>query len=255
MKHLLLSLALFFAFSFPAGSQEIVAEVSQYDVELTPSFKGQDLFIFGAIKNGGDLSGERFDIVLIIKGEARPHVVRKKERIYGFWLNADSRTLLGVPQYFGQASTRPLSEIADPETLKALGLGIDEQPFVTTSLDQGEAEMEFVRGLIRYKQDAGLFQISEDELPVMSDVLFRADFFFPPKVPSGTYEATAYLFQGGKLVGRTDKAIRVDQVGLERALYVLAHEHPALYGIMAILIALLAGWLAGYITRGRSKLG
>lgn len=255
MKHLLLTFALVFAFTLPVNSQEIVAELSQYDVELTPSFKGQDLFIFGAIKNGGDLSEQRFDVVLIIKGEERPHVVRKKERIFGFWLNADSRTLEGVPQYFGQASTRPLQEIADAETLKELGLGLDEQPFVTASFDQGEAEMEFVEGLIRNKEDARLFQINEDNLPVMSDILFRADFFFPPKVPSGTYEATAYLFQNGRLVGRTDKAIRVDQVGLERALYVLAHEHSALYGLMAILIALFAGWLAGYITSGRKKLG
>lgn len=255
MKRLLIAFAMLLAFIQTGSGQEVVAELSQYDVELTPSFKGQDLFIYGAIKNGPDLSGERFDVVIIIKGEMRPHVVRKKERIFGFWVNADSRTLDAVPQFFGQASTRPLDEIADAETLRQLGLGLDEQTFFTTSLVKGEAEMEFVEGLIRNKEDAGLFQIYQDNLPVMSDILFRADFFFPPKVPSGTYEATAYLFQGGQLVGRTDKAIRVDQVGLERAIYVLAHEHPALYGLMAILIALFAGWLAGYITSGRKKLG
>ncbi len=255
MKRLLLTLALIFGFTQPVISQEIIAELSEYNVELTPSFKGQDLFIFGAIKNGAGLSEELFDVVVIIKGEERPYVVRKKERIFGFWLNADSRTFEGVPIYFGQASTRPLQEIADEETLKALGLGLYEQSFVAAGLAQGEVEMEFVEGLIRNKKDARLFQLGDDNLPVMSDILFRADFFFPPKVPSGSYEATAFLFQGGQLVGRTDKAIRVDQVGLERAIYVLAHEHPALYGIMAILIALFAGWLAGYITSGRKKLG
>ena len=163
MKHLLISLALLLGFVGAASGQEIVAELSEYEVELTPSFKGQDLFIFGAIKNGSDLSEERFDVVLIIKGEERPHVVRKKERIFGFWLNADSRTLEGVPQYFAQASTRPLQEIADEETLKTLGLGLDEQPFVKAGLAQGEAEMEFVKGLIRNKEDARLFQLGDDK--------------------------------------------------------------------------------------------
>ena len=172
MKRLLIAFAMLLAFIQTGSGQEVVAELSQYDVELTPSFKGQDLFIYGAIKNGPDLSGERFDVVIIIKGEMRPHVVRKKERIFGFWVNADSRTLDAVPQFFGQASTRPLDEIADAETLRQLGLGLDEQTFFTTSLVKGEAEMEFVEGLIRNKEDAGLFQIYQDNLPVMSDILF-----------------------------------------------------------------------------------
>ncbi len=238
----------------PAAAQEVVTDLSEYEIELTPSFAGQDLFLYGAVKNAGDLGQGRFDLVVVIQGEERAQVVRKKDRVFGFWLNTESRTIENVPDFYGQASTRPLDEIADKATLKNLGLGLDELPFVSAS-ENDPAAAGFVQGLIRSKERQGLYQINSGNLEVNSDILFRADFFFPAKVPSGTYNSTAYLFHKGKLIGWSDKTIEVTQAGIERALYNLAHQNSAFYGIMAILIALTAGWLAGYITRGRVKLG
>lgn len=255
MRHLILTLATFLAFAVPASAQEIVAELSHYDVELTPSFKGQDLFIFGAIKHDGKIGDEKFDVVIVIKGEPARQLVRKKERVFGFWLNTKSQTFEDVPGFFGYASTKPLDAITDEETLSVLQLGMDELDFVKSRQNGTEEDFGYVEGLIRNKQAEGLFQIGPDDLPVMSDILFRADFFFPAKVHSGTYEVSAYLFQDGNYVGQTSKAIRVEQGGLARSLFNLAHENPTGYGMLAILMALMAGWLAGYITTGRKKLG
>lgn len=36
----------------------------------------------------------------------------------------------------------------------------------------------------------------------------------------------------------------VEKVGLERWLYRLAFDHPAIYGLMSLLIAAFAGWAA-----------
>lgn len=254
MKRLITIFALFMVLALPARAQDLVTDLSQDVIELTPAFRGEDLFLFGAIKADAVDLDRGFDVVVIVKGQERPHVVRKKERVFGLWLNTQSRIIENVPEYFAQASTRPLPEITDRDNLKNLELGINEQMFVAEYVKDPEADLPFVEGLIRGKENAGLFDIGPGKMKMSDKILFRADFYFPPSVPSGDYEAAAFLFQDGKLLHRAEKTIRVNQVGLERALYTLAHDNPALYGIMAILLALLAGYFAGYITQFRKKM-
>ena len=245
----LILIFVFGIFALPLRAQEIVTDISQYEIELRHSFTGETLILFGAI-NSDDVEAARYDIVIAITGEARNQLVRKKERVFGFWINTEAKLLENVPVYYALASTRPLPEIAEEEILATLKLGIENQDFTATAVP-----LEYIEGLIRNKEDDQLFATSTEEMPVTSDVLFRADFFFPATVPSGSYTAAAYLFQDGVLLGRADKVIRIDKAGFERAVYTLATERPRLYGIMAVIIALFAGWLAGFVTRRRSRLG
>jgi len=249
MKRLVL-IMVFLAGLIPgARAQDIVTDISQYEIELRHSFTGQELLLFGAIREGGKYAGEEYDIVIVITGEERPHMVRKKERVMGFWVNTEGKMMQAVPEYYGLVSTRPLLAIASEEELTRLKIGLDHQDFVKEG-----GEEEYSAGLIRVKERIGLYQVSTRDMKIQDQILFRAGFFFPSNVPSGSYTATAYLFRDGRLIGRSDKEIRIDKAGFERMVYDLAHDQPALYGIMAIVIALFAGWLAGFITRPKSKL-
>ena len=250
MKRLVFLIALLMAFAPAARAQDIVTDLSQYDIELRHSFTGQELLLFGAIKRGETMAGERYDIVIVITGEERPHMVRKKERVMGFWVNTGGKLLEGVPEYYALASTRPLLAIAPEKELARLKIGLAQQDFAR----QPGLE-DYAAGLIRVKQGAGLYQVATEAMALQSETLFRADFFFPANVPSGAYTASAYLFREGRLIGRSDKEIRIGKAGFERVVYSLAQNQPHLYGLMAIIIALLAGWLAGFITRPKSRLG
>lgn len=246
---LIMVFSVFSIFAAPLRAQEIVTDISQYDIELRYSFTGETLLLFGAIGAGG-IEDDRYDIVIAITGEARGQIVRKKERVFGFWINTEGKVLENVPDYYALASTRPLPRIADAEVLAKLKLGLDHQDFTNADVPE-----EYIAGLIRTKERDLLYAVATEAMPVTSNILFRADFFFPANVPSGSYTVAAYLFKDGVLLGRSDKVIRIDKAGFERAVYDLATDHPRLYGIMAVIIALLAGWLAGFITRPRSKLG
>lgn len=249
MKRLAVIL-LFGLLALPVRGQDIVTDISQYEIELRHSFTGQELLLFGAIRGEAGATDASYDVVVVVSGEQRAQKVRKKERVYGFWINNDGIDLEHVPEYYARASTRPLDEIADEALLDKLKLGLANQDFATAGVPE-----DYIEGLIRVKEKQGLYAITTEDMPVKSDILFRAEFFFPANVPSGSYTATAYLFQGGQLIGRVDQTIRIDKAGFERAVYDLATDHPRLYGLMAVIIALLAGWLAGFLTRSRSKLG
>jgi hypothetical protein len=51
------------------------------------------------------------------------------------------------------------------------------------------------------------------------------------------------------MMASSETTLAVRKAGLEATVFDFAHQHSAIYGIVAILIALFAGWLAGAIFR------
>ena len=94
-----------------------------------------------------------------------------------------------------------------------------------------------------------LYNSQPINLPLLEGTLFRIRINFPEKIVSGTYIAEIYSFDDGELRGIQSIPIAVDKVGLEALIYDTAHNNPALYGFLAILIAVLMGWLAGNLFR------
>jgi uncharacterized protein (TIGR02186 family) len=74
--------------------------------------------------------------------------------------------------------------------------------------------------------------------------LFRTDLRLPANVPTGAYEAKVYYLNEGQVVSAQTTPLFVSKVGVEAEIFDFAYEQSALYGVIAILIALMAGWLA-----------
>ena len=51
------------------------------------------------------------------------------------------------------------------------------------------------------------------------------------------------------MIDSFETAIPVSKVGLERFLYNLAQNQPAIYGLMSLAIAIAAGWSASAVFR------
>jgi uncharacterized protein (TIGR02186 family) len=95
------------------------------------------------------------------------------------------------------------------------------------------------------KQKQRLFQEDDDGVRFVGRSLFRADVDLPVNVPIGRYTTDIYLFRDGAVISRNQSTLEVNKVGVERVAHLLAYTHPFLYGLLAVLIAMLAG-LAGW---------
>jgi len=239
-----------------ARAQEIVTDLSTDDIELRHSFTGQTLTLFGAIKSSPrDLDQTSYDVVLAVQGASRAYTVRKKERVLGIWVNTEELTFASVPGYYSVASTRPLSEIANPPILARLQIGPEPHftgPTRAVAADELEA---FIAGFVENRRRAGLYRQNTEEMALRSGTLFKADFFFPSNVPSGPYRASAYLFKNGRMLSETSEVITVGTAGFERTIFTLAHQYPALYGLLAVALALGFGWGAAFFIQRRTSLG
>jgi uncharacterized protein (TIGR02186 family) len=226
----------------PASSQSIVTDLSTREVAISTGFTGAELLLFGATEGFGD-------IVVTVVGPKRDEIIRRKERVAGIWVNGTSVTFENAPAYYRTAASKPLSEIAAPEVLEKLQIGSSRIDLSTRSSRGAETILEFRDAFIRSKKRQALYSEDISDIKITRGRLFRSTIPFPVNVPIGTYEVTVHLFKHGRLVSSEKTPLTVQKVGLEAQIYDFAHDHAAWYGLIAIAIALVAGWLAGVIFR------
>ena len=230
----------------PALAQErIVAGLSQNQVQITATFDGSAILIYGAIKRDApDPGAPPMAVIVTTKGPSAPLTIRKKDRVAGIWLNRDSVTIDAAPSFYDVATSMPLSEslsrtddlrfkVSLPHLIRAIGI-------------TGEAENsgDFVEALVRIRTAQGRFRVEENEVQLVENTLFRADVELPSDLVEGNYQVRMFLTRGGQVVDQQDMTIFVRKAGLERFLFNLAQEQPLIYGLISLAIAVIAGWAA-----------
>lgn len=254
MTWLRLLTVLFAALTSPARAGEVVPDLSSSKVEINSNFGGAELLLFGSITGDAALreSEEPLDVAVIIRGPQSLVTVRQKARVAGVWANADAITFQHVPGFYFVAATRPFELIATEELRASYELGTDKiliRPAPESAKRAPEDLEAFREALIRQKKRQRLYLDKPAEVLVKNKALFRTEIPVPATVPVGDYQARVFLFQGGRLLHTEMVPLSVDKIGLERWLFTFAQSLPFLYGIAAVLIAALAGWIASLVFR------
>jgi uncharacterized protein (TIGR02186 family) len=222
----------------PAAATPLVADLSQYRIEMDASFNGTRLFLFGVRNDSGD-------VVVVVRGPERDFMVRKKEPVAGIWVNSGRMKFFGVPDFYAVASSRPLEEIGQPQLLGLLGIG--EPTLFSPPSDPARMATfnEYSQAFLRAQEKRKLYRAIPAELDFMAETLFKTTITFPDTIPPGEYTAEIYLLDEGGIKGMQSTPIVVTKTGLDAFLYRFAHQSPTLYGLCAVAMALAAGWFAG----------
>ena len=232
-----------------ALAERLEIGLSDERIGISSSFAGTRVTVFGTIENPEDLVLVRggYDIVVTLTGPVDTVVVRRKARIAGIWINDAAQRFAGVPTSYAVAATRPLEEIADAASLALLQIGTANLVFAPRGTVLPDRE-DFARSLKRLKRSRGLYSqgIATDFL---SPTLFRATLPVPANVPIGRHVAQAFLFRDGRYIGSSTEELTVEKTGFEQVTYDFAHEHGLLYGLVAVLVAVVTGWLASVAFR------
>jgi uncharacterized protein (TIGR02186 family) len=87
------------------------------------------------------------------------------------------------------------------------------------------------------------------EIRFLGNRLFRTDLWIPANAPVGNYTVNVFLVEAGDVTNAEITPLVVSRVGFEARVFDFAHRFSAAYGILAIVIAAAAGWLANLIFR------
>jgi len=240
----LAALILWFASPFTVcADQPLYADLSEHLIAITTGFTGASVVLFGATDGPGD-------VVIVVRGPERDMVVRRKSRVGGVWLNTRSIGFAGVPSYYAVYSSAPLGDIMPPsvQTLHQIGLA-NLRLLPKTSAADPETVASFRDALLEQERDAGVYADAVGKATFLGDRLFRATLEFPATVPTGTYFIEVLLVRNQSVVSGQTTPLVVSQLGINAEVGEFADRHALAYGVIAVFLAAVAGYLASLPAR------
>ena len=249
-----LALPLLVVLTLPAGAERLVSSLSSHIVQITSSFTGVELVLFGTVENDQAMAPRTsgYDIVATVTGPRQSVVTRRKERIFGIWINAESRSFVEVPSYLEVLATRPFESITNAETLRRQQIGI-ANTVLPEQIEPDSTDVipndQFRDALVRIKRERNLYGEITNGVTFLTPTLYRASVFVPAEVPVGNYEVDVKLFADGAVIARTNSAFEIVTVGFERFIANAAVDHSLAYGVAAAMMAVMTGWFASIVFR------
>lgn len=231
-----------------ALAENIVVGLSESSVSISTDFSGSEIIVYGAVRREAPApDGPPLEVIVTVQGPSLPQTIRRKDRVAGLWINAASVVIDSAPSFYAVATTRPLAgilsetedqrhRISIPRAIRAVGLS-----------NEADNASDFVDAFLRVRADRGDYRVQERSVFLAEDTLFRTDVDLPANLTEGNYRVRIFLTRGGAVVDSIERSIGVRKVGLERMLFRLSREEPLAYGILAILLAAVAGWGASAI--------
>jgi uncharacterized protein (TIGR02186 family) len=234
---LLALLALIVEPGAPARADALVADLTSHLIAITTGFTGASVVLFGATDGPGD-------VIVVVRGPERDMTVRRKSRVLGIWTNTQSVSFDNVPSFYAVAASRPLDNIVTPSVAGLHRVGLDNLRFEATAKESPQTIEQFSAALIRTQQRAGLFPTEIGKVNFLGERLFRTTIEFPTNVPTGTYLVEVFFARNKDIVTGQTTPLVVSKVGADAEVFAFANRQPGFYGAIAVLMAVVAGWLA-----------
>ncbi len=238
----------------PADAERLVSSLSSHRVQINSNFTGVELVLFGTVERDGATVPRKtaYDVIATAMGPRQTLVTRRKERMFGIWVNAESQTFVNVPSYLEVLSTRPFEAIAGAATRRRLQIGIgntDLSEQVGSTVFDSAPDDPFRLAFLRLKADHGLYGEATNAITFLTPTLYRTSIFVPAEAQIGNYDVDVKLFADGDMIARTSSAFEIVTVGFERFIAGSAVDHGILYGFATAAMALLTGWFAAIVFR------
>jgi uncharacterized protein (TIGR02186 family) len=219
-----------------------VADLTESVEKITTGFTGTKVLLFGAIKEQGK-------IVVVVEGPRHSLTVRRKQRVAGIWVNRTEVQFDDVPSFYQVLSSDPLEDWLPLRTRDLYQIGVEYLRFEPkTEIGPAEAS-RFRDALIRNMQRIGRYGVLEGNVTVLDGQLFRADLYLPANLPTGYYTIEVMLVRDGDVKSIQSTPLLVTKSGVGADVFDMAYSYPALYGLLAIVLAALAGLGANALFR------
>ncbi len=247
-----LSLLFFQAGFYPALGNNVpptlVTDLSKKIISINVNFSGSKFHIFGAVKRGvsqnASIDQPPFDIMIEVIGPPVSLDFFKKERLFGFWINKKIHSFDSIPSFYSISGTKPLEKIVREKVKQDNKIGLIEQIRASEELAIDEdilSKIELTgKSKKKYKQET-------KPIIFLENTLFSTEIALPTDLVEGNYLIRIHLIRFKEVLATQEDIIFVKKVGLEQWINYLAHKSPKVYGLLAILLAVIFGWTASII--------
>lgn len=218
-------------------------EVFPSQLEIGAFFRGHRVTVAAMIPQGAEA-------VMEVVGQAGDEHLMRKGRKGGLWLNVGEIEFHGVPSLYMVMSTNPklleAAAAAEPWGYPALKRRMTlSGPIPDTQRD------EFSEQFLKLKESEGLYTTFQEPIktsPATGGLVpVKGEFQLPTNLKPGRYEVCLSVIQEGRITAKECGELKVMMVGFPAMIATLAYQHGPIYGILAVVIAIVTGFAMGFI--------
>jgi uncharacterized protein (TIGR02186 family) len=232
--------------TMPAWSAKI--RVYPDVVQIGAFFQGTEVSLEGQMPPGCEA------VVEVCGPEVNETLLRKGRRA-GLWMSVGELEVQHAPNFYLVLSTPPrIPELNGQDTPWGFN-ALRSRLKIRGALADQEKD-RFSSEFLKLKESEELYGSLPGTLrvgnPPEGQAVFQGGFRLPAKVPPGRYQVRLSVVKDGQILEQKTETLEVRMVGFPALLAALAYEHGALYGILAVAIAIATGFLMGFLFKGKA---
>jgi hypothetical protein len=220
----------------------------------TPDHIKIDFFYHGcSIKVSGFTDPGDVDLIVKIASPIGQEMFRKRVKAAGFlWMEKGELTFDHVPSLYRLYSTGQSDDLLSQEEMDKYIIGyhaLHEHVEITPVADKHEKTQLFDE-FVKLKESSSLYSVSYKAISKTVEhgkQGYSLEIAWPYMAAPDTYLVTVYAVKNKRVIEKAETNILVEQVGLLRVILNMATNNGALYGILSIVAALLAGFTVGIV--------
>ncbi|HUW65925.1 MAG TPA: TIGR02186 family protein [Spirochaetia bacterium] len=214
-------------------------QISPDIIQTSASFPGAQVKLTGQVP-----AGSQVFVKLLAQGGSVSLAEKGRQGI--FWLNKRTVHVSGLPAFYMVFTSANIAGLpAGVQQEMGLYGNFSEllrSAVVTTNTGLSPAESaRYAQALIDVNKQKGLYQERAADFDPAANGSFSYRFLLPKDLPAGQIQVLAWAVKDGRVVATSQNGLSVQRVGLGGYLSTMAQNQAALYGVMALLAAVLAG--------------
>ena len=226
------------------AKDNLVTDLSESTVEISSTFLGADILLFGAYDGQ-----KNDDIIVVVSGQKGDIKVDKKEKKFGIWMITESIKFSNIPKYYFVASNRDIQDITNTTEIKKRKLDLNNFELISNKIDYKNLDKKWYEALKRNMKKKQFWKIEENSIKLNKNTLFRKTLSLPSNVSTGIYNVKILHYRKGNLISQEESKIKINKTGISANIFNIAQNFSAIYGIIAVIIALFFGWFTNFIFR------
>ncbi len=236
-------------FPSPAISETERLKVTPHRMAISEFFQGARITVSASVPKGAAA-------IIEFRGPVLKDQLMRKGRRGGLWMNVGEIAVEGAPSLYMFMSTDP-DVLSGPSNADAQWgyPALQKQVRFSGSVPVGKSA-EIFKQFIKLKESGGLYgefpgSIERSHEASSDYSAIEGKIRLPSKILPGNYQICLYVLNNGSLTSKKCVDFRVTMEGLPAILFSLAHNHATAYGLLAVLIALVTGFVMGFVFKGK----
>ena len=224
------------------------ALAQQSRVRITPEIIQMGAFYGGATVRVEGVTGLDDKIIVIVRGPSVKEVFNQVGRVGPIWANIGKVTVSEAPSLLLVFSSEPVSACLPRADIDQYGLDMvavkKQMRIECNKADYGQVAEDYLaykRKQGSYQLVSGTFRMTAADPGGPSYTSYTLDFVLPRSATPGLYQVRVLECREGKIVASSDVPLSVVEAGFPAMISWLASQRPSYYGILSVLVALLAG--------------